>query len=118
MTRSGLSPPFPESHRLVTSLSAPSVSLVPTSGPDPGTSIEDDCSPTPTFRQGNDTVDPLSVYHVIDSNTMPTPRSPSLPPPVTDPDVAIVGRSLLEPNVEHDTGDHPPDPSPYQYDIV
>jgi len=110
-----------ESYRPMTGLSAPSASLVPTSEPDPGTSIEDDCGSTPAFRTGNDAIDSLSEYHVIDVNAMPTlvipPQSPSLPS-ATDPDVAIVGRSLREPNAEHDTGDNSPDPSPYQYDIV
>jgi hypothetical protein len=106
-----------ESHRPLTGLSAPSASLVPIFGPDLGTSVEGDCSSTPAFRKGNDAVDPPSVDHLTDANALPTPQSPPLPS-ATDPDVAIVGRSLRGPNAEHDTGGHPPGPSPYQYDIV
>jgi hypothetical protein len=111
LTRSDLSLSFPEAHRLVTGVSAPSASVVPTSGPDPGTSAEDDCSPTPAFLKENSALDPLQVHHAISASAMTTlvlpPRSPPLPS-VTDLDVTIVGCSLREPNAKH-TRDHPHD---------
>lgn len=100
-----------EAHRLVTGVSAPSASVVPTSGPDPGTSAEDDCSPTPAFLKENSALDPLQVHHAISASAMTTlvlpPRSPPLPS-VTDLDVTIVGCSLRESNAKH-TRDHPHD---------
>jgi hypothetical protein len=68
----------------------------------------------------NDAVDPPSVNHTIDANTMPTldlsPQSP-LPLSITDSNVATVGPISQGPIVEH-TGDHPPHQSHFRYDVV
>jgi hypothetical protein len=54
ITRSGQSPSFPGSYPSIIVTSAPSASLVSTSGPDSGTSAEGDGSPIPYLRQEND----------------------------------------------------------------
>ncbi len=113
MTRSDLSPFFPESHRSTIVPTALSASPGPTSAPDLGAAAEDDGSPQPGLSKEKDALDPPSVNRAIHANTMATldlsPQSPSLPL-VNDSDVAIAGRSLREPNAER-TGDHRPYPS-------
>ncbi|KAN0140623.1 hypothetical protein V8E53_001832 [Lactarius tabidus] len=112
-----------ESHRSIIAACEPTASLVLTSsGPDPGTPPEDDSSPTLGLRKEKDALDPPSVHQAIDANDIPIrtpdppPPSPSLPP-ATDVEIATIGHSLKEPDAEH-TGDHPPGPSHYQYDMV
>ena len=120
ITRYDFSLPFPESHRPITINSAPSASPGPTSGPDPGIAAEDDGSLMPDLPKKKEALDPLSVNRAIDTNNIATPdHSPQSPPApsVTDLDIAITAVSLREPNAGH-TGDHPPGPSRYQYDIV
>ncbi len=99
---------------------APSASPGPTSAHDLGAVAKDDGSLKPGLRKEKDALDPPSVNHAIHANDMATldlpPQSPSLPP-VTDSDVAIVGRSLREPNAER-TGGRPPDTSRGWYDMV
>ena len=88
---------------------------MPTS--DPGTHAEEDGNPTPKEK---DALDPPSVHHAIDTNTMPTPASPPQPPSllsVTESDVAIIGRTAQERNGES-TGGRTSDLSHYQYDMV
>ena len=118
MTRTGLSPSVPEFHHPLTATSALSASLVPTS--DLGTPAEEVGNATPKEK---DALDPPSVHHAIDTNTIPTPAPPPQPPSllsVTESDVAIIGHSAQERNGES-TGGHPPDPedpSHSQYDMV
>jgi hypothetical protein len=122
ITRSDQSPSFPESHPSIMVASAPSASLVlASSGPDPGTPAEDNGGgPIPNLRQENDVPDPPSMHHAIDANSIPTPDPPpqcSSLPSVMGSDVDIPGCSLQELNAGL-TGDRPPDPSLYQYDMV
>ena len=114
MTRTDLTPSVPEVRCPLTTTSALSASLVPTS--DLGTLSEEDGNPTP---KGQDALDPPSVHHAIDTNIIPTPVPPPQPPSllVTESDVAIIGRSAQERNGEP-TGGRPPVPSHYQYDMV
>ncbi len=120
ITRSNLSPSYPESHCSTTVTTAPSASPGPTSAPDLGAAAEDDGSPKHDLRKGKNALDPVSVNRAIHANTMGTlnlpPQFPPLPS-VTDLHVAIVGPSLQEPNAEH-TGDDLPHPSHSRYDIV
>jgi hypothetical protein len=122
ITRSDQSPSFPESHPSIMVASAPSASLVlASSGPDPGTPAEDNGGgPIPNLRQENDVPDPPSMHHAIDANSIPTadppPQCSSLPS-VMGSDVDIPGCSPQELNAGL-TGDRPPDPSLYQYDMV
>jgi len=117
MTRSDLSPSFPESHRSIKVTTAPSASPGPTSAPDPGAAAEGDGSPKPGLRKEKDALGPPLVNR---ANNMATPdlppQSPSLPS-ATGSDVAIAGPSLRELNAER-TGDHPPHPSHCRYDVV
>ena len=88
---------------------------MPTS--DLGTHAEEDGKATPKEK---DVLDPLSVHHAIDTNTMPTPASPPQPPSLlsgTESDVAMIDRSSQERNGEP-TGGRPPDASHSQYDMV
>ncbi len=117
MTRSDLSPSFPESHR---SIIVTTTSPGPTSTPDPCAAAKDYGSPKPGLRKEKDALDPPSVNRVTNANTIAAldlpSRSRSLPS-VTDSDVAIVGLSLRTPNTER-IGDYPSHSSHYPYDIV
>ncbi|KAN0140631.1 hypothetical protein V8E53_001840 [Lactarius tabidus] len=115
-----ISPP-PQSRHPIPVPDAPSAALVHTSGLDQGnTAAADDGSPISSLRKGKNDLDPPSVYHAVDSNTIPTlilpPKPPSLPS-VTDAGVAITGHSSPETSAEH-TVDDSSDPSRYQYDMV
>ncbi len=119
MTQSDLSPSFPQSHRSIIVTTSPSVSPGPTSAPDLGTATKGDRSPKPGLGKEEDALDPPSesVNRATHANTMATldflPQLSS----VTDPDVAIAGPSLREPDAGR-TRDHPPDPPHCRYDIV
>lgn len=99
---------------------APSTSVGPTSAPDPGAAARGDCSQMPDLHSEMDALDPPLANREIHANTMATldlsPQSPPLPS-VTDLEVAIAGRSLREPSVEH-IEDNRLDPSHSQYDMV
>ena len=115
IARTDLTPSVPEIRCPLTATSASNASLVPTS--DLGTPAEEDGNPT---HKEKDALDPLSLHHAIDTNTIPTTAPPPQPPSllsVTESDVAIIGRSAQERNSEP-TGGRPPDPSHYRYDIV
>ena len=120
ITRSDLSLPLPESHCPITVASAPGASPGPITGPDLGTTTEDDGSPMPGLPEENDALGPPSAHPAIDTKVVVTPDhllqfSPqSL---ATESDVAIAAVSLWEPNAEH-AGDQPQGPSRYHYDIV
>ena len=91
-----------------------------TFGPDPDTPAEDEGRPMPSFHTEQDGLDLSSLHNAFDANTTSTivlpPQTPS-PPLVTEMNVASLSHSDQGPNVEN-TGDHPPDPSRYHYDIV
>ena len=115
MTRTDLSPSVPEFHHPLRDTSALSASLVPTS--DLGIPAEDDGNATPKEK---DALDPPSVHHAIDTNTVPALAPPPQPPSllsVTESDVAIIGRSAQERNGELTRG-RSPDPSHYRDDMV
>ncbi len=93
MTRSDLSPSFPESDRSTIVTTAPCAFPGPTPPPDFGAAAEDDGIPRPDLRKEND---PPSVNRAIQANTLDLPpQSPSLPS-VTDSNIAIAGPSLRE----------------------
>ena len=95
---------------------APRASSGLASAPDLGASVEHDGWTKPELLEEMNRLDLPLVNRAIDANTIATPQS--LPPSsITDSDVAIVGRSLGEPNTEHPAA-HPPDPSRYMYDMV
>jgi hypothetical protein len=98
-----------------------SASPVPTSITDLGAIGEDNGSAVPGLRKENDALQPPSANHATcaNANLINTPDSQlsSLPSPVTGSDIAIAGSSPQKSKAER-TGDHPPDPARYQYDIV
>ena len=115
MTRSDLS------HRLIiVATVSPGASLGTTSAPDLGATAEDDGSHMPGLSEEMDTLDPPSANRTIHANTMAPPDLPlqsSSPLPITHSVVATAGPPPREPNAKH-TGDHPPDLSHFQYDMV
>ena len=115
MTQTDLSPSVPEYSHPLTAASALSASLVPTS--DLVSHAEEDGKATPKEQ---DALDPPSVHHGIDTNTIPTSAPPPQPPSllsITESDVAMIGRSAQERNGEP-TGGRTSDLSHYQYDMV
>jgi hypothetical protein len=86
---------------------------------DSGANVEDSGSTTPGSGKEADAVRPPLGNGATRASTM-NPldlQFPLLPPPTTDSDGAIGGRSPRESKAEH-MGDHPPDRSRYSYDIV
>jgi hypothetical protein len=69
------------------------------------------------LQMEKDAIDPPSVNHTIDANTMSTldlsPQSPS----ITDSNVVMVGPISQGPTFQC-TGDHPPHPSHFRYDMA
>ena len=105
---------------LIVPTAAPSASPGTASAPDLGATAEDDGSHMPGLREEMDALDPPSANRAIHTNTMATPDLPlqsSSLLSITHSDVATADRSPREPNAEH-TGNHPPDFSHFQYDIV
>ena len=108
--------PSPESHHSIIVPSSPSASPEPTSVPDLGAAAEGGGGATPGFCKEKHPLDPPLVNRTIDV-TLDLLEQPSSLPSVTDPDVAIGGHSLREPNAERGV-DCPPHSSPHQYDMV
>ncbi|KAH9034802.1 hypothetical protein EDB84DRAFT_53136 [Lactarius hengduanensis] len=112
---------FTECHHSAVFPVAPSASTGPASVPDPGVAAKDDGSLRPVPCEGRDIHPdhPLAI-RAIPANTMATldlpPPSPSLLS-VNDMDPVTAGPLLREPNTER-TGDLPPNPLHYPYDIV
>lgn len=84
--------------------------------PDLGAAAEGGGGATPGFCKEKHPLDPPLVNRTIDV-TLDLLEQPSSLPSVTDPDVAIGGHSLREPNAERGV-DCPPHSSPHQYDMV
>ena len=108
---------FPESHHSMIVTASPSASPEPTSVPDLGAAAEGGGGAAPGLCKEGHALDPPSVNRTIDVTLDLLKQSSSLPS-VTDPDVAIEGHSLREPNAEHDGADCPSHPSLHQYDMV
>ncbi|KAH8985334.1 hypothetical protein EDB83DRAFT_2326121 [Lactarius deliciosus] len=111
IARSNLSPPCLESHHSITVITVPSASPGPISA-------EDDDNLKFSSRKGKHSFESPSVDWAKHANTIAAELDfPPQLPLVTDPGVAITGRSLRESNSER-TGDRPLHPLHCPYDMV